>query len=232
MNRLALAAAAAAAVSAGAAQAASNLVTNGSFEDGLAGWGISGIDGQATPQPPAAIFYSSAAPYPTGASGESVAPDDSASLSVDPAGNRAAYFVSDLAKPYVLSQFVTTGPGRYIFGFSAYAPANGLRNEGEAMFKAVFFGNELANIAVSSLPAVSWQHFTGSLTKTTTGTGAINFTFSTDFAPSKDIVIDRVYLQAVPEASTWAMLIAGFGLVGSALRRKRPTLRPETKAVA
>jgi hypothetical protein len=224
MTRLALAAALAATFSAGAAQAAINLVTNGSFENGMTGWSISGTDGQSTPQPPAAIFYGSATPYPTGAFGEAVTPDNSASLSVDPAGKRAAYFVSDLAKPYRLSQFVTAGPGRYVFGFSAYAPANGLRNAGEAMFNANFFGTELANFAVSSLPAVTWQHFTGSFTKTTSGTGSINFTFNTNFAPSKDIVIDRVYVQAVPEPASWAMLIMGFGLAGAALRRRRLAL--------
>lgn len=33
--------------------------------------------------------------------------------------------------------------------------------------------------------------------------------------------IDNVRIQAVPEASTWAMMIAGLGLVGFAMRRKR-----------
>lgn len=33
----------------------------------------------------------------------------------------------------------------------------------------------------------------------------------------------RADVPAVPEPATWAMLIAGFGLVGSAARRRRPT---------
>jgi PEP-CTERM motif len=33
--------------------------------------------------------------------------------------------------------------------------------------------------------------------------------------------VDNVSVSAVPEASTWAMLIAGFGLVGVAARRRR-----------
>jgi hypothetical protein len=28
-------------------------------------------------------------------------------------------------------------------------------------------------------------------------------------------------MPPIPEASTWAMMIAGFGLVGSAMRRRR-----------
>jgi hypothetical protein len=222
MMRVTIGAAMAALLISGGAQAATNLVTNGSFENGLAGWTAGGVDAQGVPV--VAITYNSATPYPTGAFGEAVAPDNSASLSVDPVGTRAAYFVSDRAKPQLLSQFVTTGPGRYVFGFSAYAPANGLRNLGEAMFKASFFGNEIANFAVSTLPAVTWQHFTGSFTKTSAGTGAINFTFNTDLVPSKDIVIDRVYVQAVPEPASWAMLITGFGLAGAALRRRRVAL--------
>jgi hypothetical protein len=34
-------------------------------------------------------------------------------------------------------------------------------------------------------------------------------------------LLDGVSVAAVPEASTWAMLIAGFGLVGAAARRRR-----------
>ncbi|MBC7505265.1 MAG: PEPxxWA-CTERM sorting domain-containing protein [Sandarakinorhabdus sp.] len=36
-------------------------------------------------------------------------------------------------------------------------------------------------------------------------------------------LLDGVSLSAVPEASTWAMLITGFGLVGAAARRRRNT---------
>jgi hypothetical protein len=39
--------------------------------------------------------------------------------------------------------------------------------------------------------------------------------------PSKDVVIDRVYVAAVPEPASWAMLIAGFGLVGVSARRRK-----------
>jgi hypothetical protein len=51
--------------------------------------------------------------------------------------------------------------------------------------------------------------------------------FNTNLRPSKDVVIDRVYItriggvNGVPEPSSWAMLIAGFGLVGAASRRRR-----------
>jgi hypothetical protein len=34
-------------------------------------------------------------------------------------------------------------------------------------------------------------------------------------------LLDNVVVTQVPEPATWAMLIAGFGLVGSAMRRRR-----------
>ncbi len=39
-----------------------------------------------------------------------------------------------------------------------------------------------------------------------------------------DDLIIRVTAGAIPEPATWAMLIAGFGLVGLAARRRRATL--------
>ncbi|MBS3960497.1 MAG: PEP-CTERM sorting domain-containing protein [Sandarakinorhabdus sp.] len=34
-------------------------------------------------------------------------------------------------------------------------------------------------------------------------------------------ILDNVLVTQVPEPATWAMLIAGFGLVGFAMRRRR-----------
>jgi hypothetical protein len=40
------------------------------------------------------------------------------------------------------------------------------------------------------------------------------------------IFLDDVSVQAVPELATWAMMIIGFGMVGSVIRRRRVTFRP------
>lgn len=221
MARLFAGAALAAMMLAGSAQAA-NLVTNGSFEAGLAGWTIGGSDPQNFP--PAAIFYNSNAGYPVGAFGEAVPNDNSVSLSPDAVGDRAAYFVSDLASNQSLSQIVALTAGTYRLGFSAYAPANGFANAGDARFRGTFGGLTLANYAVSSGPVQTWQHFAGIGTTAVGGNFNVEFVFNTDLVPAKDVVIDRVYITrigGVPEPSSWAMLIAGFGLVGAAGRRSR-----------
>ncbi len=46
----------------------------------------------------------------------------------------------------------------------------------------------------------------------------------TDPRQSPLLVVPEV-VSAVPEPATWALMILGFGLVGSALRRRRPTMQ-------
>lgn len=223
-----LLAAAAALLVAGPASAAVNLVSNGSFEiggNGLDSWVIGGVDTQG--YPPVAIYYGAAQGYPNGAFGEAVPTNDAPTNSPDAAGARAAYFVSDFADGQSLTQSVWLEAGVYQIGFSAYAPSNGYGNAGEAFFSGTIAGVTLANYAVSSGPKTTWQTFAGSTTILTAGNYDISFVFDTDLYPSKDVVIDQVYIIAgnppqpgVPEPATWAMLITGFGLIGAALRRR------------
>lgn len=35
------------------------------------------------------------------------------------------------------------------------------------------------------------------------------------------LVVDRLEVRAVPEPASWALIIAGFGMVGAALRHRR-----------
>ena len=221
---------AAALVLASPAAAATNLVTNGSFESGLAGWTIGGIDSQGFP--PVAILYGVAAPYPTGAFGEAVPADNApGSLSPDAAGDHGLYFVSDLTLDQSVFQLVFLTPGDYQIGFSAYAPQNGFNNAGDALFTGTIAGVPLANSSVKGGVATTWQHFGGTATIVTAGLYPVAFTFNTNLVPSADVVIDRVYIlpgggggpeiPPIPEPATWAMLIAGFGMVGLMARRRR-----------
>lgn len=63
------------------------------------------------------------------------------------------------------------------------------------------------------------QLFAGSLARPAFETGRFTFSADRDGGP-----IDAVLTSAaVPEPSTWALAIAGFGLAGGALRRRRMT---------
>lgn len=144
-------------------------------------------------------------------------------------GERAAYFVSDLATNQSLSQLVTlTESGLYQIGFSAYAPANGYANFYDATFSGVVASVELANYAVSSGPVTTWQTFASSGLNLAAGNYLVEFVFNTAGFPAKDVVIDQVYIIAgdpgtpgVPEPATWALMISGFGMVGYAARRRK-----------
>lgn len=62
----------------------------------------------------------------------------------------------------------------------------------------------------------------------------VRFNFSGDVAKnvsamrlsstSNAFEIDSIYVSAVPEPATWAMMITGFGLIGGAMRRRRSTI--------
>ena len=205
------------------ATAATNLVLNGRFESGLTNWALTG--GNTGDFPPVAINYNSATPYPSGAFAEAVTPDNPVSPSPDAVGNRAAYFVSDFANPHVLSQTINVGPGRYIFGLSTYAPKNGLKNKGDATFTASFAGVQAANFMVSSQPSQTWKLYSAPVTIAVGGPQTITLSFSTNFKPSKDIVVDRVHVMAVREPQSWATMILGFGMVAGALRRRHAALQ-------
>lgn len=200
---------------------AGNLLLNGSFETGdFTDWTQLGTTGDAYPE--VVIPYNSTAQYPNGAFGEAI-PPDSGGASPDAAGAYAAYFVSDQSTES-LSQTVALGVGQYDIGFSAYVPANGFANIGDATFTATVGGVLLTTYLVSTSPSTTWQHFTGTLDVTVAGNYDTDFQFLTAFDPSKDIVIDRVYIQAaaVPEPGTLAVLgltLAGFA--GVSARRRR-----------
>jgi len=220
----------AATIGAGSAGAA-NLVLNGSFESGLLGWAY--VGGENPPPgtslyPPVAIFYNSASPYPTGAFGEAVPPNNAPTNSPDPVGDRALYFVSDWANNpnQTIRQSIFLTAGTYQIGFSAYAPQNGFNNPVDASFEGIVASITLASYQVSARPAVTWSTFAGATNILADGFYDVEFSFYTNGFPAKDIVIDQVYIIAgnppigVPEPLSLALL--GSGLLGlAAVRRAR-----------
>jgi Protein of unknown function (DUF642) len=55
----------------------------------------------------------------------------------------------------------------------------------------------------------------------TAPTASTLLSFTSQEANSFGAALDDVSISAVPEVSTWAMLIAGFGMAGAVMRRRR-----------
>ena len=86
-------------------------------------------------------------------------------------------------------------------------------------------GVTLANFAASTGTPQTWQTFAGSTTIVTAGNYLVDFVFNTNLFPSKDVVIDQVYIIAgnpplpVPEPATIAVI--GIAMLGLGLVRRK-----------
>jgi len=204
------------------ATALPNLVQNGSFEQGFTGWSL---DNPSTDTPAVAITYGAGAAYPIGAYGEPIPVPNIPTLSPDPAGSRGAYFVGDFAKGETLSQSIYLNPGLYRVGFSLYVPQNGQGNRGDATLTASLLGLNLADLKISTTATKQWLTFTGIAPISFGGQYLVSFVFNTNFLPSKDVIIDQVYVAAIPAPAAlglFAAALAGF----AALRFWRPDREP------
>ncbi|MBU1377451.1 MAG: PEPxxWA-CTERM sorting domain-containing protein [Alphaproteobacteria bacterium] len=87
-------------------------------------------------------------------------------------------------------------------------------------------GVSLANFTVDASTPGTWMHFSGVANIATAGSYLTEFVYDSGLAPAGDFVVDRAYIVAgdvVPEPSTWALMILGFGSAGAMLRRTRRT---------
>jgi hypothetical protein len=158
MNFKALLAVAAVAAAATSPAAAVNLITNGSFENGLAGWTL--VNSNTSAFPPVVISYGPGQAYPNGAFGEAVPAANAATLSPDAAGARGAYFVEDLANNQGLQQLTPLLAGNYRVGFSAFLPFNGLNNVNNASFTAMIQGISVTSFTIDGTSVGgTWVNF-------------------------------------------------------------------------
>ncbi len=199
--------------------ASANLLIDGGFESSgfSPAWTYTGTVSDGNPA--VVIPYNSNSSYPGGAYGEPIPANPGGFGS---AGNFAAYFVSDLATE-TLSQTVHLLPGVYSVGFSAYLPQNGFNNFFDASFSGAVLGTTLLTGNVSNGTPLTWANYVSLVNILAEGDYTATFTYHTDGRPAKDVVIDQVFVVAgaVPEPSTWAMMILGFLGVGFlAYRRK------------
>lgn len=226
---------------------ATNLIRNGSFEQG-GGTGVNRFTGWTklnTPdnsptqdQPASVIVYNSNAQYPISAYGERVRPDNALSASPDAVGSHAAYFVGDFSVNETIFQDVYLKPGNFRVGFSYYLTQNGLNNINNGSLSVTILGLPVATTLITGASTGrTWFYATGVAGIVSTGFYRTALTFNSNGFPSKDIVVDRVFgvrtsdaattfippspITSIPEPSAWAMLITGFGLVGFGMRRQR-----------
>lgn len=223
MKIISLLATAAALAVAGPAMAA-NLINNGNFETGnFDGWAFTNTGGGSLP---VVIQYGQNGSYPTGAHGESVPSGPNG-------GAYGLYLSSDTARPHALSQLVNLVAGQtYALSFDFYVPQNGYDNANDATLGFTIGGVQAGDIfrtgsADGVQPGV-WNTFSTSWTSLVDGNVALSLNFNGlglaagDYAA--DFVVDNVAMTAVPEPTTWALMIGGFGLAGMQLRRRKTSV--------
>ena len=219
------------------------LVTNGSFEADAAG-GVQGIGASAAGNSTAITGWTITGHgyccglawyYPAGtadnngvtaqvygpqnghANGFGLSPDGGAMVALDGADTYKASLDQTINGLNIGSKYRLTfywGGGQQ-FGFGGPTTEK---------FTAIFGGESFDTITVSNPEAgwTGWIKETHTFTATSTSQLLSFLATGTPDGQPPFSIIDGVSLTGgVPEASSWAMLIAGFGLVGAAARRRR-----------
>lgn len=211
-------------LSTGTSEAAS-IVTNGDFETGnLNGWTVSA--GNDASHPPIVIGYNNTFGFPSGAYGESV-PTPINGIS------SGAYFSADTAPQSISQNLALAANSLYTLSFDIYAPQNGRNNLFDASLLATLNGSAISQVFSADNLANGWVYYSATFTPTAASSYAFALDFKGNGNTAADFVVDNVSIAdnvslttAIPEPSTWAMMILGFaGLGFSAYRRRAFQLR-------
>lgn len=195
------------------------IVTNGDFETGnLTGWTVNA--GTDPSHPPIVIGYNNTNGFPNGAYGESVPAPVNGLTS-------GAYFSADAAAQSISQSLALTANTGYTLAFDIYAPQNGRNNPFDASLFASLNGTPISTVFSADSLTNGWLHYS----TTFTSNNASSFNFALNFQgggnTAADFVVDNVTVanvSAVPEPSTWAMMLLGFigvGVVGFRKRKDR-----------
>lgn len=205
---------------------AQNLVTNGSFEantlapgayrdmlvggSDLPGWTIIGVAGTHISQVDQAYAGNPGYTFPA----------QDGKLWIDLAG------YSDNAADGIQQTVATTIGASYDFSFWLGNVTGGQYFGTQSLVNVVLNGSSFSCVNTVQTFTTTWQQCSRSFVATSNLT-----TFSiSNGDPTSDYsnAIDNVVLQlsarqpgGVPEPATWAMMVVGFGAVGSALRRRK-----------
>jgi hypothetical protein len=189
--------------------ASAAIVTNGSFEDGLTGWTATGSGNN----PGIGITVITTGGANSTGYGDNVPNYD---------GSHAAFFVDDNATQSLSQAVALNGGVTYALNFALFATASGANNP-FAFTLTDMLGAVLTNSNDSAaVPVGQWTNYSYNFTTPSDGNYLLNFNFVSGPTPAKDVLLDGVAIAAVPEPSTWAMMILGFFGVGyMAYRRKQ-----------
>jgi hypothetical protein len=118
------------------------------------------------------------------------------------------------------SQTLSLSAGSY--DFSAAAASTYPTNPSHVVAIATINGNDYSLGGVQLGSSTQWDTFTGTLNLQSAASVTIKLkNLSTDYT-GNDFAVDQISLtSAVPEPETYAMMLAGLGLVGFAARRRK-----------
>lgn len=210
---------------AGSAHAATNLVVNGDFEAGN-----TGFTSDHTYVAPAASALFPEGLFTIGTNPLAVHPYWAAM-----AGDNMMIVngMTGGGLPVVWQQSIAVDPGAYVFSAQAAnvccnSTFTGVNASSDLLFQYSFDGVNFTTFSdlVTNPPGDAGSFYTvnGQISSDSHQTLTLRIANGVTAASGNDFALDNIWLSAattVPEPGIWAMMIAGFGMTGMAIRRRR-----------
>ncbi len=140
-----------------------------------------------------------------------------------PAGQDGAQFYALQATSSIYQNFLATKSGQLTVSWLSGGRPNLGAYGGDQSYDVSLTGSGIENGSFGTFTTHSGQAF-----EKLSGTGLVtageiySISFRGLSSSDETAFIDRVSVGGVPEASTWAMMIAGFGIIGASWRLRRP----------